>query len=78
MTGTGDVRYIRLWDFDQIHADDIAKRTGSHLRGLDYITINYDKAEARIRADIQFNIAMRRESNGKDDAAHKSGTAAEG
>jgi hypothetical protein len=58
-TGTGDVRYTRLWDFDHVHVEDIATRTGAHIRGLDYITINYNKAEARIRGDIQFNIAMR-------------------
>ena len=62
MSGTGDVRAKRLWNFDQVHVDDIATRGGSHIRGLDYITIDYDKAEARIRRDIGFNIAVRKES----------------
>jgi hypothetical protein len=68
MNGTGDIRHKRLWDFEHIHVDDIATRTGSHIRGLDYITIDYDRAEARIRRDIGFNIAVRKESNGTNEA----------
>jgi hypothetical protein len=42
---------------DYVHVDDIVTRSETGLRGITYITINQDAADARIVDDIRRNIA---------------------
>lgn len=51
---------------DYVHVDDVPTVEPTRLRGVNYITVDYDAAQARHIADIQRNIAARkaREANG--------------
>ncbi len=45
---------------DHLNAADIVTTEHTRLRGVDYITVNFDAAENRMLADIRRNIAARK------------------